>query len=209
MQHVKQQRHEEVIITCDPSYSPILWIRTILAQTQRLGGSRTAKHLLGATLALRFSKSSGFQGLNLITAVHTRQGIFEVGRFAYLGGEPSRRFLRKCRKRTTKTHVPVLIVLAEDLPKAHFYASEQGMKEQLNIFGLESFVGTSLMLMSIERNDHPINTLRAIISAYNVRVLQSREAPTIQLEESSRITEIQRPTNPITKQKKQSQWRKE
>ena len=173
-------RKKSLNVFCDPRCSPQVWIAAILERIYN-----REHYLVAAMLQERYLKGLVVPNFpNHGGDVKTkRAGDFDIGRVSYhVTVNPTRDHLRKCKDNAASNRIPVLIVPANKVVDARFYARDEGIETRVTVLSLEDFIAQNVIEMSSERDNDLFATMTSIIHEYNRRVQEIETDPSLKIE---------------------------
>ncbi|MGB8647073.1 MAG: DUF4928 family protein [Anaerolineae bacterium] len=156
----------------DRRQSPEAWIGLIIESAKERSGGVVEQHLVGAKLQRRFA------GVDIPNhPAHAgdeqtdRPGDFAVRGLAYhVTANPGRRVIEKCADNIRTGKYPILLVPNSQVEKARALADVEGIKGELSIISIESFVAMNVIEISTAENKDFVTVLKEIVEIYNRRL---------------------------------------
>lgn len=158
--------------SCNRTYSPSIWVSSILKEAEGKSGGLVEHHLVGAKLQKRHPTKTIPNFPAHAGDVQTRRKAdFDVDLVSYhVTASPGLDVIRKCKANADSNRHPVLVVPRDKLGNARALAEVEKVENQLTIFALEDFISHNVIEISVERQTDFLTTLKDIIEEYNRRV---------------------------------------
>ena len=85
----------------------------------------------------------------------------------YIGVSSFKSLLAKVRRTRSAPRISIVVMLARDLPAVNRCTTYRELKDRIEVYSIESFLTTAVILGSIKRHTHPFEILREVIHGYN------------------------------------------
>lgn len=144
-----------------------------------------AQHLVGAKLQMRFPDFDiGQDNANAADQQTDRQGDFQINNTAFhVTVAPMEKLVTRCQENIRNGFRPVLVVSADKVAFAEGLMEAHGLKEDVDVTSIETFIGTNISELGEYDSDEIKKRITQLIRTYNDRIVNNETDQSLRIEE--------------------------
>lgn len=174
----------KILIDLNPRHSPVIWVNSIFVNLDNRLASLVATHLVAAVL----HKSHPGHAIDVRP---TKEGYAEsrysrivtIGALIYhITTKPDGAVIRACKHSLSTELKTILLVPKTKIKRMLSLVKERKLDNRLNIFSLEEFISTIIILIAGDKGIKPIKVFKGILREYKQRIKATESDPRLGIE---------------------------
>ena len=171
--------NNKILIDLNPRYSPLFWVTSIFENLDIRSVSLVATYLVAAVLRKSHPKHPidirSTKG-GYVKSRHSK--IVTIGPLIYhIATKPDATVVSAHTHGHTSQHKMILLVPKTKIKKVFTLAKERKLKNRINIFSIEEYIATKIILMSSEKRLDPCEIFKETLHEYEQLIKTTKTGP--------------------------------